>query len=187
MVGDDHRVIGAPGIDDRERDRAAGVRTVDPIRVPVGVGLGGGDERDVDPHLTARHRPPAAAVGTEDRGFTQLPALRDERPDRAVQRALDPGEDPLLDVADEGLVAGEEGGGEQPQVPDPQLGTGIDDLEDEPVPIAEAVVEGDRHPIAEARAADGLLQGRGDLVRPGADRLQRPPARRPAGTVTNAP
>ena len=157
VVGHHDHVVGVQRIDQAEAEAAARGRAVDAVGVAEGVAGRGGEDGDVDVDLAILDGLPAAAVGAEDAEAAHL-AGGAVVAERAVHAALDVVDDAGLDERDERGVAGEAGGREPDEVFDAELGGGLEERDADLVAVAEVVVGGDAHAVAEAGVLEGDLQ-----------------------------
>ena len=157
VVGDHDDVVGVHGIGQREAERAARRLAQRAGGVAEGVGRGRGDDGDVDVHLAVLDRLPASAVRAQHAQAAHL-ALRAVVAQRPVHRALDVMDDAGFHQLDHRRLRRKRRAGKPHQVADAHARRGLERHQRDRVAIAQVMVVGDGHAVAQAAFAQCGLE-----------------------------
>ncbi len=154
----------------REAQRPAGGRPVGAVGVAKGVGGGRRDDGDVDVHLAVLHRLPASAVGAQHAQAAHASPCDVYSPSGPFMLPSMWCTTPWSHEVHDGRVAREGRAGEPAQVLHAHARGRLERLERDDIAVAQVVVRGDGHAVAQAHLLQRRLQ------------VRRPVCRRPPGS-----
>ena len=157
VIGDHDDVVGIHRVGQGEAERTAGRCAVGAVGVAEGIGGRRGDHRDVNVYLTVLDGLPTAAMRAQDSHAAHV-ALGAVVAQRAVHRAFDVMDDAFLHQVNGALLRGEGCAGEPHQVFDAEAGGGFKCHERDAVAVAQVVMVGEDHAVAQSAVAQSSLE-----------------------------